>query len=169
MDKKIFTDWPKKSQDKIIFPEKLEEWSFNIKKTNKLITLNGSFDLMHAGHLYMLYEAKKQGDKLLVALNSDESIRQYKHKDRPIIPLKYRLEMMAAIQYVDYVTWFEETDPLKILALIKPHVHVNGAEYGANCIEAELIRKQGGILYLVDRKEGLSTSNIVEKIKTVCV
>ncbi len=165
----MFDLWSKESFKKIILPKDLGKKSKEIKKLHKLVTLNGSFDLLHAGHLYMLREAKNQGDRLLIALNSDESIQQYKSKDRPIIPLKYRLEMMAALECVDFVTWFEETDPLKILALIKPHVHVNGSEYGKNCLEADLINKQGGALHIVSLKDGLSTSNIVEKIRALCV
>ena len=165
----MFENWSKASLKKVILPKDLEEKSNEIKSNYKLVTLNGSFDLLHAGHLYILNEAKAQGDKLLVALNSDESIKGYKSQERPIIPLQYRLEMLAAIECVDFVTWFEELNPLKILSLIKPHVHVNGSEYGKDCIEANLIKKQGGELHIVSLREGLSTSNIIGKIKTICV
>lgn len=106
-----------------------------------------------------------QADRLIVALNSDSSIRQYKGADRPIISLEYRLQMMAALEFVDYVTWFDETDPRAILGKIKPDVHVNGAEYGAGCIEAETIINHGGRIHLVDRIPSLATSAIIEKIK----
>ena len=165
----MFDSWSKDCKRKIILPSDLEKAASEIKKNQTLVTINGSFDLLHAGHLYMLQEAKKQGDRLLVALNSDESIKQYKNKDRPIISLDHRLEMMAALECVNFVTWFEETDPLKILSLIKPHVHVNGSEYGKNCLEADLINQQGGALHIVNLKDGLSTSNIVEKIRAICV
>lgn len=165
----MFEDWPKHYKKKVIDPNCLETKSEEIKKKYKLVTINGSFDLLHAGHLHILEEAKKQGDKLLVALNSDSSIQQYKSKNRPIISLNYRLQMMAALKCVDYVTWFEELNPIKILSLIKPHVHVNGSEYGKNCIEAEIVQQHGGILHIVGLKDGLSTSNIVDKIKAVCV
>ena len=120
---------------------------------------------MHAGHLWILYEASKQADLLLVALNSDASIRQYKSPTRPIVPLSYRLEMMAAIEFVHSVTWFEETDPRALIEKIKPDVHVNGAEYGAQCIEADTVRQCGARLHLVGRIPGLATSTLVEKIK----
>ncbi len=107
-----------------------------------------------------------QADRLIVALNSDASIRQYKSPTRPIITLQHRLEMMAALQFVDYVTWFEETDPRAILTKIRPDVHVNGVEYGANCIEAETVINLGGKIHLVDRIPSLSTSNVIEKIRT---
>lgn len=151
---------------KIVDPKDIEKWALEIRqKKKKIVTLNGSFDLLHAGHLFMIYEASRQGDVLMVALNSDSSIKAYKSADRPIISLEARLEMMAALGFVDYVTWFDETDPKKILSVIKPDIHVNGMEYGENCIEGETVRQNGGKIYLVPRIEGLSTSKIIEKIK----
>lgn len=158
-------NWSEKSQAKIIEPEKLASFSEKLKKEGKKIaTLNGSFDLMHAGHLEMIYQAKLQGDVLIVALNSDSSIKKYKSPLRPIIPLKYRLQMMSALEFVDYVTWFEETDPRELLAKIKPDVHVNGSEYGANCIEADTVKSHGGRIHIVNLIPGLSTSEIIKKI-----
>jgi rfaE bifunctional protein nucleotidyltransferase chain/domain len=133
-------------------------------KGRTIATLNGSFDLLHAGHLHIIYEASKQADTLIVALNSDHSIQQYKSIHRPIISLDYRLQMMAALGFVDYVTWFDETDPRALLNLIKPDVHVNGADYGENCIEAEVIKQNGGRLHLVGLVPGLSTTQITKKI-----
>ena len=155
-------------KDKYIPPDQLTTLIPLLRKGRVLVTLNGSFDLLHAGHLYQIQEAKKQGDLLLVALNSDASIAEYKSKDRPIIPLKYRLQMMMALEEVDYVTSFEELNPLALLEKVKPDVHANGMEYGENCIEAEVVRRCGGRLHLVPRIEGLSTSQIIERIKTSC-
>lgn len=153
-------------QKKLIEPERVEETIAVLRARGlSIATLNGSFDLMHAGHLYIIHEASKQADLLIVALNSDGSIQKYKSKDRPIISLGYRLQMMAALEFVDFVTWFEETDPRELLFKIKPDVHVNGAEYGAECIEAEVIKAVGGKLHLVDRIPSLATSSIIEKIK----
>jgi D-glycero-beta-D-manno-heptose 1-phosphate adenylyltransferase len=157
---------PEWLQKKLINPEHLEEKAAALRMRGFTIaTLNGSFDLMHAGHLFIIHEASKQADRLIVALNSDSSVQQYKSPNRPIIPLSYRLEMMAALEFVDFVTWFEESDPIALLSKIKPDVHVNGAEYGAQCIEAETVKKQGGRLHLVDRIPSLATSAIIEKIK----
>lgn len=159
----------KESLRKVIFPDQIERDTLQLRKQGKsIVTLNGSFDLMHAGHLYILQEAAKQADILIVALNSDSSIQQYKGTDRPIITLRYRIELMAALECVDYVTWFEETDPREILKKIKPDVHVNGAEYGPNCIEAATVKEGGGRLYLVDRIPSLSTSEIIKKIRILC-
>lgn len=153
-------------QKKLVEPEHLEEKIADLRSRKLTIaTLNGSFDLLHAGHLYIVYEASKQADRLIVALNSDRSVQQYKSPDRPIITLDYRLEMIAALEFVDYVTYFEETDPRILLAKIKPDVHVNGAEYGTHCIEAEVVKNHGGRLHLVDRIPSLATSAIIEKIK----
>jgi rfaE bifunctional protein nucleotidyltransferase chain/domain len=154
---------------KILPPEELEERVAALKREGKTIaTLNGSFDLLHAGHLEMIYQASLQADVLLMALNTDRSIQQYKSPLRPIIPLEYRLQMIAALFMVDYVTWFDETDPRVLLGKIKPHVHVNGAEYGENCIEAEVVKAGGGRIHIVSLVPGLSTSKIIERIKHTC-
>ncbi len=161
--------WTNLAKKKTINPEKILAKVEELRTECKTIaTINGSFDLLHAGHLHIIYEASLQADVLIVALNSDSSIKTYKSKKRPIIALKYRLEMMAAITFVDYVTWFNETTPLALLELIQPDVHINGAEYGENCIEADIVKKYGGKIHIVDLIPGLSTSNIIEKIKT-CV
>lgn len=158
---------PEWLEKKWIDPEELEKKVASLRTEGlTLATLNGSFDLMHAGHLFILHEASKQADRLIVALNSDRSIQQYKSPKRPLIPLAHRLEMIAALEFVDYVTFFEETDPRAVLAKIKPDVHVNGAEYGEHCIEAPLIQAQGGRLHLVPRIPGLATSALIEKIRT---
>ncbi len=145
--------------------EEIGELSLNLREEGKrVVSLNGSFDLLHAGHLHILKEAKEQGDVLIVGLNSDASIKKYKSPSRPFIPLQYRMEMMAAIRYVDYVTWFEETTPFHFIETVHPQVHVNGSEYGAHCIEAPLVKEIGARLHIVELVPGLSTSQIVEKI-----
>jgi rfaE bifunctional protein nucleotidyltransferase chain/domain len=153
-------------QKKLITPEELEGAIGSLRAQGLTIaTLNGSFDLLHAGHLFIIHEASKQADRLIVALNSDASIRQYKSPNRPIVPLPYRLEMVSALEFVDFVTWFDETDPRLLLGKIKPDVHVNGAEYGKHCIEAETVKSLGGNLHLVERVPSLATTAIIEKIK----
>jgi D-glycero-beta-D-manno-heptose 1-phosphate adenylyltransferase len=157
--------WSNAYKRKLIEPAKLVEKIDEIRRNKQSIaTLNGSFDLMHAGHLQIIYEASQVAAVLVVALNSDASIRAYKSPYRPIIPLEYRLQMMAALEFVDYVTWFDETDPRRLLQQIKPEVHVNGAEYGENCIEAAVVKQNGGRLHIVQLVPGLSTSQIVKKI-----
>lgn len=161
--------WSSYWKSKLIEPDKLEAAVQQLRRQKKTIaTLNGSFDLMHAGHLHILFEASKVADVLIVALNSDSSIKKYKSADRPIISLKDRLEMIAALGFVDHVTYFEEVDPRALLEKIKPDVHVNGVEYGENCIEAEVVKGHGGKLHLVDRIPGLATSEIIKRIQALC-
>jgi D-glycero-beta-D-manno-heptose 1-phosphate adenylyltransferase len=151
---------------KLLEPQHLEEKCAALRLRHLTIaTLNGSFDLLHAGHLYIIYQASLQADRLILALNSDSSIQKYKNANRPIVPLQYRLEMIAAIEFVDYVTWFDETDPRALLEKIKPDVHVNGKEYGEECIEAQVVKACGARLHLVDRIPTLATSSLIEKIR----
>lgn len=156
-------------QRKWIGPEQLEAQVAKIRAEGfSIATINGSFDLLHAGHLEILYQASLQADVLIVGLNTDESIQAYKSPLRPIVPLEYRKQMMAALEFVDYVTWFAETDPRAMLRKIRPDVHVNGAEYGENCIEAETVKEAGGRIHIVSLVPGLSTSALVKKIVHVC-
>lgn len=163
--KKNETDFKGYIQRKISAPDSIVARVQQLKKESKTIaTLNGSFDLFHAGHLEIIYQAAKQADVLIVALNSDASVKRYKSPLRPIISLEYRLEVVASLEFVDFVTWFDEVDPCALLEKIQPHVHVNGAEYGENCIESEVVKKHGGKIHLVQRIDGLATSEIIKKI-----
>lgn len=152
--------------NKIIELKDLEAKITTLRKEGKTIaTLNGSFDLLHAGHLEILNQGSAQADVFIVALNSDASIKGYKGPDRPIIPLFFRMQLMSALECVDYVTYFDETDPRNLLSLIKPDVHVNGSEYGENCIEADVVKANGGRIHIVSLVPGLSTSALIQKIK----
>ena len=154
-------------QKKLVEPPLLKTTRALLRQQGKtLATLNGSFDLLHAGHLFILYEASQQADELWVALNSDASVKSYKGANRPIISLEDRLAMVAALEFVSRVTWFEEPDPRSLLLQIRPDVHVNGEEYGEACIEADVVRQGGGIVHLVRRIPGLATSQVIEKIRT---
>ena len=145
--------------------EQLKEKVDSLKKSGKtIVTINGSFDLLHAGHLHILFEASKQADVLMVLLNTDASVKRYKGFDRPIVKLEERMAMMAAIEWVDYVASFDEDTPIDILKVIKPNVHVNGSEYGENCLEADTVREGGGKIQIVELLPGLSTSQLLEKI-----
>lgn len=160
--------WMSRFREKEIDPADLPVLIKKLKADGKtIVTLNGSFDLLHAGHLHMIFEASALADVLIVALNTDASIQQYKSKDRPIIPLAYRMQMMAAIECIDYVTWFNETDPRNLLSIIQPDVHANGSEYGYNCIEAETVKKHGGRVHIISLIPNLSTSQIIEKIRSI--
>jgi len=155
---------------KIIDPKDISGLITLLRKDRKTIaTLNGSFDLLHAGHLYIIEEAKKSADILIMLLNTDNSIKGYKGPDRPIISLNHRLELISALQNVDYVSYFDEATPISILSRIKPNVHVNGAEYGTKCIESDIVKTHGGVIKIVPLVPGLSTSNIIDKICAISV
>jgi rfaE bifunctional protein nucleotidyltransferase chain/domain len=161
--------WDAFSKTKIFSSKDLEGILKNQRSLRKTVaTLNGSFDLLHAGHLHILYEASKTADILVVGLNTDASVKRYKNPSRPIINLQERMEMVAAIGIVDYVTWFDDDDPRELLRILRPDVHVNGKEYGENCIEGRVVRECGGMLHLVDRIPGLSTSQIFSTIRNIC-
>ena len=166
--RKPHSNWSEEYRVKLILPTNLKSMSAKLKDSGcSIVTLNGSFDLLHAGHLQIIYEASQQADILLVALNSDESIKRYKGSCRPIITLEYRLQMMAALNFVDYVTWFEEDDPINLINIVQPTIHVNGSEYGTDCIEATAVHANQGRLYICQKIPGLSTSELISKIKSL--
>ena len=132
----------------------------------RLVTVNGSFDLLHAGHLAILEEARAQGDVLIVGLNSDASVRGYKGADRPIVSQSDRARLLLALRAVDFVHIFDEADPVAFLEQVRPDVHVNGAEYGTDCIEAPVVARMGARLHLVPRVPGLSTSDLARRLST---
>jgi rfaE bifunctional protein nucleotidyltransferase chain/domain len=137
------------------------------KERKKIVTINGAFDIVHVGHLKILKEAKKQGDILIVGLNSDKSIKMNKGPKRPINNENDRAKILAALDVVDYVVIFNEKDPRKLLSVIKPNVHVNGSEYGEKCIEADVVKKYGGRMHTVKLKKGHSTTNLIRKVTKV--
>jgi D-beta-D-heptose 7-phosphate kinase/D-beta-D-heptose 1-phosphate adenosyltransferase len=131
----------------------------------RIVTLNGSFDLLHNGHLFILSEARQQGDVLIVGLNSDASVRAYKGPSRPLVPERRRAEMLLGLRVVDYVHIFDETDPIAFIGEVKPDVHVNGSEYGEDCIERDAVKANGGRLHLVRRIPGLSTTGLLQAMQ----
>ncbi|MDI9355744.1 MAG: D-glycero-beta-D-manno-heptose 1-phosphate adenylyltransferase [Chitinophagaceae bacterium] len=136
------------------------------KDTNKIVFTNGCFDIIHKGHIDYLEEAKNLGDKLIVGINSDASIRKLKGKNRPIIDEASRLRVLAAIECIDMVILFEEETPLLVIKAIHPDILVKGADYmQKEVIGADLVLQNGGKVQLIQITEGYSTSRIVEKIK----
>jgi len=154
--------------EKIKSREEITEICADLKSKGKiLVTTNGSFDILHAGHVRTLQEAKKQGDILVLGLNSDKSVRAYKSPDRPIIPEEYRAELLAALECVDYVTLFDETDPIDFINYVKPDVHANHASYGEDCIEKPALDALGARLHLIGDLCDFSTTKIIDKILKV--
>src|SRR3989338_3613429 len=118
------------------------------KEGKTIVTINGTFDILHKGHEFILKSAKKQGDMLIVGLNTDSSVKQNKGPGRPINGEKARAMMLANFPFVDYVVLFDEKTPIELLEEIRPDVHVNGSEYGKECIEAPTVKKHGGKIYI---------------------
>lgn len=159
--------WAIAWKKKFVEPNDLKVWAEGIRSRGQsIVTTNGSFDLVHAGHLHTLFEAKALGDIFIVLLNTDASIRGYKGRLRPIIEEKYRLQMMAAFECVDYVSCFDELDPRRALEEIAPAIHVNSAEYGVDCIERAVVEKGGGRVVLIEKIDSLSTSAVISRIET---
>jgi len=128
----------------------------------KIITCNGSFDILHDGHYQFLKEAKKQGDVLIVCLNSDKSVKAYKGPTRPINSQSIRAQNLADLDYVDYVVIFNEINPKAVLAKIKPDIHCVGSDWGKDCVERETVEKYGGKIYVAKWLKEFSTSNIIK-------
>lgn len=131
----------------------------------RVVTVNGCFDLLHAGHLHILSEAARQGDLLVVGLNSDKSVAANKGPGRPVMPEAERAELLLALEMVDYVVLFDESDCVEFVRRVRPDVHVNDASYGENCIEAPAVREGGGRLHLVEKLPAASTSDLIARIK----
>jgi rfaE bifunctional protein nucleotidyltransferase chain/domain len=136
------------------------------KEGQKIVFTNGCFDLLHVGHLRVLDAAKKLGDVLVVALNSDRSVREIKGRDRPIVPENERAELIAALEMVDYVTLFDEPDPINLLREIKPDVLVKGGDWGEDkVVGRELVEGWGGKVAVIPYLADHSTTDIVKKIE----
>ena len=147
--------------------QEMKSLSSQLKQQGKTIAvLSGSFDLLHAGHLHLINEAKKQADFLVVGLNSDKSCMQYKDKRGPLVKQEHRAEMLCALENVDYVVMFDEPTPVEFIKQVEPDVYCNGSEYGENCIEAETVKQLGGKLHIINKtdEKNLSTSALIEKI-----
>ncbi|OIP89490.1 MAG: glycerol-3-phosphate cytidylyltransferase [Syntrophaceae bacterium CG2_30_49_12] len=155
--------------NKIYSREKLKEELDRLRKEGKkTIFTNGCFDILHVGHARYLQEAKKIGDILVVAINSDSSVRAIKGEKRPIIPEDERAEMVASLGSVDYVTIFHESTPLELIEYLQPHVIVKGGDWTEEkVVGRESVKKLGGTVVIVPEIRGASTSGIIEKITKI--
>ena len=127
---------------------------------------NGCFDILHPGHVSLLAFARAQCDRLIVALNTDASVRRLKGEARPINPLAQRAQVMAAIRYVDGVVCFDEDTPLALIAALVPDVLVKGADYTVDqVVGADVVRAAGGRVVLADLVAGQSTTGIIARMR----
>jgi len=138
------------------------------KEGKKIAFTNGCFDIIHVGHVRYLREAKKTADVLVLALNSDSSVRAIKGETRPLVGEEERAEILAAFEFIDFVTIFEELTPLELINYLKPDVLIKGGDWPEEKIVGrEEIKKWGGRVAIIPEVTGKSTTNIVEKIKKI--
>ncbi len=132
---------------------------------NVVVTTNGCFDVLHLGHLRYLEAARQLGDRLVVAVNSDSSVRQLKGADRPFVPASERAELLAGLECVDYVIIFPELTPVALLSELKPDIHVKGGDYLLEeLVEREVVEANGGEVVVGLNVPGKSTTNLIEII-----
>lgn len=135
-------------------------------RRRRIVFTNGCFDLLHAGHVALLERARRLGDALIVAINSDRSVRSLKGPGRPIIGQRDRARVLAALECVDYVTIFDQPTPLKLLQRLRPHILVKGADWGTTAIVgAKLVQARGGRVVRVPLVKGYSTTRLLDRIR----
>ena len=136
------------------------------KRGEKIVFTNGCFDILHLGHIKYLEKAKSLGDKLVLALNSDASVRKLKEKGRPIFSERQRATLVAALECVDYVIVFAEKTPLRLIKALKPDVLVKGGDWQrGNIVGKDFVESCGGKVASVDFIKGYSSSSIIAGIK----
>jgi len=138
----------------------------NLKtKGKRIVFTNGCFDLLHIGHIRYLEEAKALGDVLVVGVNSDSSVRKLKGPQRPILPEEERTEILSGLGCVDYITLFDEIDPLKLITSLQPNVLVKGGDWTKEqTVGREVVERSGGEVVILPFVQGASTSNLIETI-----
>ena len=142
--------------------ERLEDWR---EAGEAIVFTNGVFDLLHIGHVGYLAEAASLGDRLVVGINSDDSVRRIKGPGRPIVPAEERAAIVAALGCVDAVAIFEEDTPEALIHAVRPQVLVKGADWAADAIVGrEFVESIGGRVERIPLHEGASTTGIIERI-----
>src|SRR5262249_37647999 len=127
---------------------------------------NGCFDVLHAGHVQYLHEAREQGDLLIVGLNSDASVRALKGPERPINPLEARAHVLAGLQSVDFITVFDDETPLPLIQELRPDVLVKGSDYREDeVVGANFVQSYGGRVHLAPLRHGYSTTGLLQRLK----
>jgi len=134
-----------------------------------VVFTNGCFDLLHIGHVHYLAAARAEGDLLVVGLNSDRSVRAIKGERRPIVPDAERAEILAGLACVDFVTVFEEADPMRVIQALRPDVLAKGRDWAeSEIIGADVVKHKGGRVVRIPVVEGASTSALVARILDKC-
>ncbi|CAN5552049.1 D-glycero-beta-D-manno-heptose 1-phosphate adenylyltransferase [soil metagenome] len=158
------------TRQKILSREELLTWrEVQRQDGHRVVWTNGCFDLLHPGHVASLEAARELGQKLVVGINSDASVRANKGPTRPIMTEYDRAKMLAAMECVDAVTIFDEETPETILMVLKPEVHCKGAEYapgnGRKVPEADIVAAYGGTIVYLPLVPGISTTTILERLR----
>ena len=131
-----------------------------------VVFTNGCFDILHAGHVRYLAEARAQGDVLIVGLNSDESVRALKGKGRPVNPAPDRAEVLTALRSVDHVVVFDEATAEELVRQLRPDVYVKGGDYSLETLpEAAIVASYGGRTALVPLVPGRSTTRVIQRLQ----
>jgi len=155
--------------NKVLTKEALRKELDRLREEGKSIAFtNGCFDILHVGHVRYLTEAKKTADILVLALNSDSSVRTIKGEKRPLIPQGERAEVLAGLSSINYVTIFDEATPLELIKYLKPDILIKGGDWSEeNIVGRDEVRSWGGRVVVVPEVEGASTTNIVDKVLKV--
>ncbi|MFI5136180.1 MAG: D-glycero-beta-D-manno-heptose 1-phosphate adenylyltransferase [Sphingobacteriales bacterium] len=161
------TDIEKTLLDKIrdlpLLKSVVADWQ---KEGKKVVFTNGVFDLLHIGHITYLAKASELGDKLVIGLNSDSSVKRIKGENRPVNDQNNRAALLAALFFVDAVVVFEEDTPLNLISTLMPDILVKGADYSVeNIVGAKEVIANGGEVKTINFVEGYSSTSIIEKIR----
>jgi D-beta-D-heptose 7-phosphate kinase/D-beta-D-heptose 1-phosphate adenosyltransferase len=152
---------------KIVSQDELVQIAAREKRAGRRVVFtNGCFDLLHPGHVRCLADARLLGDLLIVAVNSDQSVRGNKGADRPLVPQQDRAEVLAALASVDYVAIFDEPTPRELISRVLPNILVKGADWALDQVAGrEEVEAAGGQVISIPLAQGYSTTNLVEKIR----
>jgi len=145
--------------------KKVAKWQ---NEGNEIVFTNGCFDIVHLGHIDYLEKARNLGDKLIVGINTDASVKKLKGEKRPIVDEEARTRMMASFEFIDLVVLFDEDTPLEIIEMLSPDILVKGNDYTiSNIVGADFVLDHGGKVETIEFVKGYSTSLIIEKIKAM--
>ena len=155
----------RKIEDKILTRPAMQAECGRLREAGKkMVFTNGSFDLLHDGHVTYLQFAREQGDVLIVGLNSDASIRRYKGPKRPILEQEHRARMLAALEMVDYVCIFDEDEPRDLIAVLLPDVLVKAEDWAHYVSGRDVVEAHGGKVMLAKLVAGLSTTELIRRV-----
>ena len=142
---------------------KLTDWK---RDNKKIVFTNGCFDLIHLGHIEVIARSADQGDVLIIGVNTDNSIKRLKGKNRPIVEEISRAKQLAALEFVDAVVFFDQDTPIDLIKMINPNVITKGGDYNTDqVIGNEIVTQNNGEIVIIPLTQGYSTTSILEKIK----